>query len=137
MKISKADMNWLYSAVINCSPLSVVGETHKNIIEDYLGALAAFALFDEGGAEAEIISGVAEKTRKGYSSPNILHIYAVDSIYVPGSYVLTKTVEELKACAENAYSAYQSQRRGATIAIVNPMHEGMVPNRGKTVDVNN
>ena len=137
MPISNADINWLYTAIINCSPVSIIGEKNKNIIEDYLGAMAAFALFDEGGAEAEIISGVAEKTRKGYSSPNILHLYAVDSLYVPGSYVLSKVLEELIACRDNACQAYQSQRKGATIAIVNPMNEGMVPNRGKQIDTSN
>ena len=68
MPISDSDMKWLLTAVINCSPLSIIGERHKNIIEDYLGSLAAFALFDEGGAEAEIISGIAEKTRKLFSN---------------------------------------------------------------------
>jgi hypothetical protein len=63
MPITPSDMNWLYSAIINCSPNSLVGEKYKNIIEDYLGAMAAFALFDEGGAEAEIISGIADKLR--------------------------------------------------------------------------
>jgi len=51
-------MNWLYTAIINCSPVSLIGEKHKNIIEDYLGALAAFALFDEGSAEAKIIHSI-------------------------------------------------------------------------------
>ena len=108
LKLSQDDQDWLLMSVINCSPASLIGDKKQNIIEDYLGALAAFALFDEGGAEAEIISGVAEKTRGGYSSPNILHLYAVNSMYVPGSYVLTKVLEEVQACRDNAYKAYES-----------------------------
>ena len=40
------------SVIINCTPVSVVGESKKNLIENCLGSMAAFALFDEGGAEA-------------------------------------------------------------------------------------
>ena len=122
-------MQWLYTAVINCSPASIVGESKKNIIEDYLGSLAAFALFDEGGAETEIINHIMTQTMQSHSTPNILHLYAVNGIYVPGSYILSKVLEELQACAKNAYQAYESQRQGATITIINPMNEGMVPNR--------
>lgn len=137
MEISSNDITWLQSAIINCSPISVIGERHKNIIEDYLGAMAAFALFDEGGAEADIINGIMKNLKRGYTTPNILHLYAVNSIYVPGSYVLSKVLEELKACAENAYAAYESQRKGATIAIINPMTDANVPNRGSNIDTNN
>jgi hypothetical protein len=135
MPISNADITWLQSAVINCSPNSIIGERHKNIIEDYLGAMAAFALFDEGGAEAEIIKGVSDRLKENYTTPNILHLYAVNSIYVPGSYVLSKILEELKACATNAYTAYESQRKGATIIIINPVTESIVPNRGAKINV--
>jgi hypothetical protein len=56
----KGDAEWLERAVINCSPVSIIGEKNKHIIEDYLGAMAAFALFDEGGAEAKIIEKIQD-----------------------------------------------------------------------------
>jgi len=86
---------------------------------------------------ADIINGIMNNLKRGYTTPNILHLYAVNSIYVPGSYVLSKVLEELKACAKNAYTAYESQRKGATIAIINPMTDVNVPNRGSKIDTNN
>lgn len=129
MPINEQDMLWLKSAIINCSPNSLVGEKNKNIIEDYLGSLIVFALFDEGSAEAEIIAGVSERVKTGYTTPKILHLYAVNGIYVPGSFVLNQTLEELKACRDNAYKAYESSRRGGAVTIINHMNEGMIKNR--------
>jgi len=54
----KDDLKWLRSAILNCSPVSIVKEKNKNLIEDYLGSVAALALFDEGGAEAKIVSAI-------------------------------------------------------------------------------
>lgn len=129
--ITQDDMNWLYTAIINCSPVSLIGEKHKNIIEDYLGALAAFALFDEGSAEAKIIHSIQENIKDTYTTPQILHLYAVNGVYHPGSFVLSKVVEELKLCAENAGAAYESTHSGAGITIINTTNEGMIPNRRK------
>jgi inorganic pyrophosphatase len=88
----KDDLKWLRSAILNCSPLSVVGEKNKNLIEDYLGSVAALALFDEGGAEAKIVSAMLKQTqdsvKKISTTANILHLYRTNTLYVPGSYVL-------------------------------------------------
>ncbi len=54
------DLKWLYSAILNCAPTTVVGEANKSLIESYLGAVAAFALFDEGGTESMYISKTYE-----------------------------------------------------------------------------
>lgn len=135
LEINQEDINWLYSAIINCSPVSLIGEKNKNIIEDYLGSIAAFALFDEGAAEATIIRALQHNHTMNES--NILHLYSVNGVYIPGSYVLTKVLKELEACAENSYRAYESVKRGASITIINPMNENMIPNRGKDIDVTN
>jgi len=99
IKIDQAELEWLHSAIINCFPGSVVGEKNKNLIENYLGSLMAFALFDEGGAEEAIISdayrNIMKDIGKSKSSASILHLYSVNGIYVPGSYVLKKTLESL------------------------------------------
>jgi len=89
LEISADDKNWLLSAIINCSPISIIGERNKNIIENYLGALAAFALFDEGVAELDIIDALNNPSKNIInSSPNILHLYNVNGVFIPGSFVL-------------------------------------------------
>ena len=89
LEIAPDDMDWLLGAIINCSPVSIVGERNKNIIENYLGSLAAFSLFDEGVAELEIIDALNNPAKSPINSaPNILHLYSVNGLYVPGSYVL-------------------------------------------------
>ena len=99
----KEDLEWLRFAIINCSPLSVLGESNKNLIEDYLGSLAAFTLFDEGGVEAAIIKKFQDRLMKNqsnmgipgiYNNPSILHLYKVNGIYVPGSYV----IQQIQKC---------------------------------------
>ena len=130
IKISDSDLKWLQSAVINCSPTSMFGEKNKSVIENYLSSLAAFAMFDEGGAEMQIIKDLKDKvTLREHSSPNILHLYRVNGIYIPGSVVLQRTIDELSKCLQYGTLAIQTTNRGAGVTIVNTMNEGMVPNR--------
>ena len=53
--MEQSDITWLESAIINCSPVSIIGEKNKDVIQNYLSSMAALAMFDEGGAEAQII----------------------------------------------------------------------------------
>ena len=132
--ISDQDKEWLRSAIINCFPGSVVGEKNKNLIENYLGSLAAFALFDEGGAEETIISEFyktyLDEVKQSQSHAKILHLYAVNGIYVPGSYVLQKTIELLENdVLPNLQDIPNKMRQGAGVMIINHASEKMIPNR--------
>lgn len=133
LEISADDKNWLLSAIINCSPISIIGERNKNIIENYLGALAAFALFDEGVAELDIIDALNNPSKNIInSSPNILHLYNVNGIFIPGSFVLQQTYEQLQKClALGSLAIKNQQNQGATVEIYNKMTETGIPNRGK------
>ena len=55
----------------------------------------AFALFDEGGVESQIIAknftDRFDNIKKNNAHGNFLHLYSVNGVYVPGSYVLKKT----------------------------------------------
>jgi hypothetical protein len=99
MAIDLEDLAWIKSAVLNCFPGSVVGEKNKNLLENYLGSLVAFALFDEGGVEATIIEQFKEnilKAIKGGDAQKIIHLYVVDGVYVKGSTVLQRTLNTIK-----------------------------------------
>ena len=133
--IAEGDLKWLRSAIINCSPVSIVGETNKNIIENYLSSMAALAMFDEGSAEAQIISDLDKKIQdRVKTSPNILHLYRVNGIFVPGSVVLQRTVDELSKCLDYSTQSLDIalSKRGAGVTIINTMNEGLVPNRSST-----
>lgn len=130
----KDDLKWLRSAILNCSPVSVVGEKNKNLIEDYLGSVAALALFDEGGAEAKIVSAILKQTQDSVAkiptTPNILHLYRTNSLYVPGSYVLQQVLLHIENdVIPNIQDIPTVIKRGAGVNIKNGANESMIGNR--------
>ena len=125
--LSGSDMAWLLGAITNCSPISVIGDKDKNSIEHYLGAMAAFALFDEGAAEATLAT-MEEEVRNKQTVPSILHLYKVNGIFVPGSYVLQEVANELEYCINQMNFAVESLNRGAGVTIINKVTYGDLPN---------
>lgn len=130
----KDDIKWLRSAILNCSPISVVKEKNKNLIEDYLGSVAALALFDEGGAEAKIVSAILKQSRdsviKMATAPDILHLYKTNTLYVPGSYVLQQIILHLENdVIPNIQNIPTVIKRGAGVTIINKANESMIGNR--------
>lgn len=133
LPIAAKDQEWLLGAIINSSPITVLGESVKHSIENYLGSMAAFMLFDEGGAEAQIIQDMNLEISEGLadSNPAILHLYRVNGIYVCGSYVLMEVYKQLQKCWEAASMALQPKYQGAGVRIINKVTEADIPNRGK------
>lgn len=95
VQMTQNELDWLEVAMVNCSD-AAIGVENKDPIERYLSLMAGFALFDEGSAEVEIIA-TAEKTENFYSkhSPKIMHLYKLNGLYYPGSYILTRIREHL------------------------------------------
>ena len=61
---------------------------------------------------------------------NIMHLYRLNGIYYPGSFVLTKVVENVKAIIDTiSQSAIVSANKN--VMIYNPATYNMIPNRGK------
>ena len=98
MPMSKSDQEWLRYLIINCGPQMYAGEKNKPQLEQYLGSMAAFMLFDEGGAEARILRRLPEDIEVIKSAPKILHLYSVNGVYVTGSYVLKQVLSTLELC---------------------------------------
>ena len=137
MPISNSDMEWLYFLIINCADTTLHGRKNAPFIEQYLGSMAAFMLFDEGGAEVMILKDLMNKTKTlNVSSPKILHIYNVNGVYVPGSYVLQQVYLNLQTCKVNIDKLSEPNFHGAGVRIVNPMNESMIPNRGQNKQLN-
>lgn len=130
--MSTEDRAWLESAILNCSPASVVGESNKKMIEGYLGSVAAFALFSEGGVEINLINTINNDVKKSSSSsaPSIMHLYRLNGMLVPGSYILGQTISTIKNEILPTISKIDYiQNKGAGISIVNKANESMIPNR--------
>lgn len=94
MPLTDEEVDWLIFAAINCSPFSVVGLSQVGPVEQILGALSVFALFDEGGAELNIL----EKIKNGQKDNNskIMHLYVMNGIYYPGSFVLQQALNNIQ-----------------------------------------
>lgn len=124
MGLAPDEMNYLTDIIINTSYESIIGTKYQSVIERYLSAVAAFALFDEGGAEIEIIKHTLDKTSLKHSSPKILHLYRLDNLYYPGSYILKETLAGVMELGK----VMTINTHGARIKIVNNTNLDIVPN---------
>lgn len=119
--------SWLTSAIINCSSLSVVGDKYKDFIENYLGSLAVFSLFNEGGAELQLLK---EQLENGIKNPTntIMHLYKMNGIYYPGSFVLKQVLVNLIPFMD-IINQVNEKMTHKNVMIYNPVSEKIVPNR--------
>ena len=120
--------DWLEAAVLNCSPMSVVGEKNKDFIENLLSGLAVFTLFNEGAAEISILKEQIKSDEMISTDNDIMHLYRLNGIYYPGSFVLKNVIKDLD---EVIKMIKQTDRltRSKNVMIYNPANESMVPNR--------
>lgn len=133
------DMEWLRFAIINCTPNSILGTSNKELIENYLGSVAALALFDEGSAEGEVIQTFSKQLKDGVNeavnrtgSMKILHLYKGNGIYIPGSYILEQVLKSIQEdVIPNILAIPTTMKRGAGIIIINNVSEQSttIPNR--------
>lgn len=91
--MTNTEMCWLEAAIVNCSP-AALGAGNQSSIEKYLSTLAGFAVFDEGSAELSLIAKTASEFYLE-NSPKLLHIYKLNGLYYPGSYILSRIYDNL------------------------------------------
>ena len=101
--ISTEDQEWLITALVNCSP-DTIGTDNKAPLEKYLSLMAGFAVFDEGSAEIEVLSNQAREAYITNFSPQIMHLYKLNGMYFPGSYILQRIYDNLQKTAAEAES---------------------------------
>ena len=90
------DIEFLQFAILNCLP-GTVGTSNKNAIEKYLSAFAVMMLFSDGLTMAMELSNNIEVDT---SSLNVLHLFNVNGIFVPASYLLQVVYDEMMAKSE-------------------------------------
>ena len=94
VSLTDSEMMWLEVAIVNCSP-AAIGAGNKGPIERFLSTMAGFAVFDEGSAEIQLIAHQAEDYYQKSSSPKLIHLYKLNGMYFPGSYILQKIYNNL------------------------------------------
>ena len=128
--LNKKEENWLISAAINNSSLSVIGHKNESIIENYLGSLATFALFSESGAEMPILKKIAENKKISKESGNIIHLYFVNGAYYPGSYVLQQASNHIDNILNNIQTIFSDNNSSFEngVKITNTVNFSDIPN---------
>ena len=96
--MSTQEQEWLITALVNCSP-ATIGIDNKAPLEKYLSLMAGFAVFDEGSAEIEMLSNQARETYITEFSPQVMHLYKLNGMYFPGSYILQRIYDNLQKTA--------------------------------------
>ena len=101
--ITPADKELLYFALINCSS-AAIGAGLKDNLATYLLGGAALMLFDEGfTASNNFLQNMINNF--GFA-PHSLHIFALQTEFIPASYVYTQIYSNLIAVYEDISASY-------------------------------
>lgn len=110
------DMRLIEFAIINSVP-QAVGREYKSSLEGYLSIFIAMTLFSDGITMArEIASGMLANS----TSLNVLHLFRVNKLFVPASYVLEIIYNQLQKGLANVSDA--GAKASITGGIRNPYH---------------
>ena len=101
--LTAEEQDWLIIALVNCSS-QTLGQGNRKPIEKYLSVMAGFAVFDEGSAELELLTNSMLGGMFKNNSPQIMHLYKLNGIYFPGSYILQRIYDNLKTYMGEASS---------------------------------
>lgn len=98
--ISIQDIQWLQFAMINAAT-QAIGANNKTSLEDYFSSMIGYLMFNDGQMLVEDAAN-----QRGYiaNGSNDIHLYMINSIYLPNSYILQKTYEALTQVASDIES---------------------------------
>ena len=97
--INAFDRNWLIFALINCGT-GMIGEGNKHHLEDYLSTFVGLLMFNDAYLIAEDIQKFMNGTYINTSVEDI-HLYVLNNVYIPNSYVLEQTYLAMKFAFSN------------------------------------
>lgn len=109
--MSQTEQEQLIFALVNCSS-AALGASNLTPLERYLSTLAGFAIFDEGLVELEKMNSQTAKYYQG--TPQIMHLYRLNGIYFPGSFILKRIYQQLTQTVQSTESIF-SGNDGAKI----------------------
>ena len=90
--MTQEDIGWLHFAMINAGQ-QMIGRKNKHTLEDYFSIFVGFFMFND----AQIMMEDAfQSMKQDYeSSVDELHLYQLNGLFVPSSYLLQMTYERL------------------------------------------
>lgn len=118
--IDLPDMQWMMTAIYNAGP-GMLGNKLNNTLEDIFSTLAVTMLFDDAGQQASYIKSQAYDNFN-VASVNFLHIYQLNGIYFPASFILQLTYDGLLNAETMLLDIPNSN--GSRANIINPVHQG-------------
>ena len=134
MPLTQSEIDWLIFAAINCSPISVIGTKQMGPIEQILGALSVFALFDEGGAELQILEKMLHFTPVRNSK--IMHLYVMNGLYYPGSFVLQQAYTNIQYILNEVEDLANDNTFRNGVKLTSNVNFDMLPNKGGLTNTN-
>ena len=99
---SSADIEWLKVCLLNTAE-AAVGAGNKESLETYLSIFASMLLFDDGALIAQQASN-----NLALSNLDVLHLFMLNGIYVPASYIMKTIAIKLSNAAEDATKAIKT-----------------------------
>lgn len=121
--LSLDDINWLIFAMRNAGD-GMIGQGNKRSIEDYFSVFVGFFMFNDAELMIQDVYNSINNEIEG--NINDLHVYQLNGIFIPSSYLLQKTYDSLsQVAADIAHEAAQGQ---GTKAILHTYDKG--PRRG-------
>lgn len=115
--IALPDKEWLISAVYNAGP-GLIGKKNKNLLESMFSGIAAFLLFEDYGA-INMLKAVSAANKSNAIDGNFLHLYTLNGVYVPASFVLERTLTSLLELDEKTNKISSN---GVHVQIKNPVN---------------
>lgn len=97
--ITTADRDWLIFATLNCGS-GLLGSNLRPTLENYFSVVASMLMFRTGGLLADQIREENEQYH-WYNSAKNIHIFPLNGIFVPASYILRETYKALSAAYYN------------------------------------
>lgn len=89
--ITPEDMNWLLFAMLNAGT-QAIGHEYKHSLEDYFSTMIGFLMFNDAQLMFEDAINQIGYNENG---SNDIHLYTINGIYMPNSFVLQRTYEAL------------------------------------------
>ena len=106
--LEEKDIEFFQFAMINAGS-QMIGHNLKRTLEDYFSVFLSFFMFNDAALMIEEANEAAVKM-SDQNTPGDLHIYQLNGVYVPCSYLLQKTYDELKKTIGQTSSQITSGR---------------------------
>lgn len=114
--ITEFDVDWLLFSIYNAGE-ELVGKPYKKDLEDFLSIFAVSMMFEDIGEQATYIKQQAEQMDK--ITPQFLHLYLLNGIYFPSSYILQLTYDNLMKIYNKVMLTTNQLSSGSTVSIQN------------------